>query len=123
MVLIIEEALLLRVTSDCSCDFNREDFHDSSINCKDNRELIYSANLKYSNDNGSETAAVIAERIVRQAPFSMMVQGMPVTVTSACTDCTTVSATTLSPAVGGGLFVGGFVLAAVLTIIITLVIV
>ena len=91
------------------------------IDCKDNGELVYSANLEYSNDEGSETASVIASRLVNQAPFSMTVQGTPVTVTSACTDCT--ADTTLSLAAGGGLFVGGFVLAALLIGIITLVII
>ena len=122
-VLIIEEALLLRITNGCNCDFDRKDFYDSNIDCKDDHELSYSANLEYSNNDGSETASVIAERIVRQAPFSMTVQGMPVTVTSACSDCTTVTATTLSLAAGGGLFVGGFVVAAVLITIITLIII
>ena len=77
--------------------------------------------MEYSNDEGSETASVIANRLLYQAPFSMTVQGMPVTVTTVCTDCTT--GATLSQAAGGGLFVGGFVLAALLIGVITLVII
>ena len=89
--------------------------------CKDNGELVYSTNLEYSNDEGSETASLIANRLLYQTPFSMTVQGMPITVTTACTECTT--GATLSQAAGGGLFVGGFVLAALLIGVIILVIV
>ena len=116
----IEDSLALKISSDCSCSLNKEDFHDSKIDCKDDSELVYSADLKYSNDDGSETASVIASRLTSQTPFSITIQGMPVTVTSVSTDC---APTSLSPAVGGGLFVGGFVIAAVLISIIALVIV
>ena len=75
--------------------------------------------MVYSNDDGSETASLIVERLVRQAPFSMSVNGMSVTATSVCSNCDT--ATSLSPAAGGGLFVGGFVVAAVIAVIIIIV--
>ena len=77
--------------------------------------------MVYSNDDGSETASLIVERLVRQAPFSMSVNGMSVTATSVCSNCDTSTAISLSPAVGGGLFVGGFVVAAVIAVIIIIV--
>ena len=77
--------------------------------------------MEYSTDDGSETASVIAERIVSQAPFSMTVNGMTVTVTSACSDCET--QVSLSLADGGGLFIGGLVTALLLISIIIIVIV
>ena len=82
--------------------------------------------MEYSTDDGSETASVIVERIIRQAPFSMTVEGVPVTVTSACTDCRTLLTQAagggLTRAAGVGLFVGGFVTAAVIFMCITLVV-
>ena len=114
----IEDALTLKISNECHCNFDQDDFHDSSINCKGNSELVYTATMEYSTDNGSETASVIAERIIGQAPFSMTVEGVPVTVTSACTDCRTL----LTQAAGGGLFVGGFITAAVIFMCITLVV-
>ena len=77
--------------------------------------------MEYSTDDGSETASVIAGRIVSQAPFSMAVNGMTFTVTSACSDCETQAS--LSRADGGGLFIGGLVTALLLISIITIVIV
>ena len=77
--------------------------------------------MEYSTDDGSETASIIARRIVSQAPFSMAVSGMTVTVTSACSDCETRAS--LSLADGGGLFIGGLVTALLLISIITIVIV
>ena len=82
--------------------------------------------MEYSNEEGSETASVIARRIVGQVPFSMAVGGTQLRVKSACTNCEmprvlleipTTNATSLSPAVGGGLFVGGFVTAIVITVV------
>ena len=78
--------------------------------------------LEYSNDDGSETASVIAGRIIGQVPFSMVVGGTQLTVKSACSDCEIkAAATTLSPATGGGLFIGGFL--AAVSIAITIVII
>ena len=83
--------------------------------------------MEYSTDTGSETASIIAERIVRQTPFSMAVGGTQFTVTSACTaDCdntanASLSSAKVSPAIGGGLFVGGF--AAAILIALTLAII
>lgn len=71
-------------------------------------------------DDGSETASVIAKRITGQVPFSVTIQGTPFTVTSACTECTTTAS--LSLTAGGGLFVGGFTVAVLLSGIIAIVI-
>ena len=114
----IEEVLTFKISSDCRCNFTRDDLHDSSVKCSDSGELVYFGTLEYSNDEGSETASVIANRLIGQAPFSMTVQGTPLTVTSGRTVCVS----SLSSAAGGGLFIGGFVLATLLTIIIFLVI-
>ena len=85
--------------------------------------------MEYSSEDGSETASVIAGRIVSQAPFAMAIGGMPVTVTSACSDCqnliisnSKITAASLSPAAGGGLFFGGFLTALVVIGIIIIVI-
>ena len=113
-----------KISSECRCSFNKSYLHNSKIECKDNDELTYTATLEYSTDNGSETASIIAERIIRQTPFSMAVGGTQLTVTSACTaDCddTTTASTKVSPAIGGGLFVGGF--AASILIALTLMII
>ena len=79
--------------------------------------------MEYSTDDGSETATVIAGRIVSQAPFSMTVSGMTVTVTSACSDCDSETQVSLSLAAGGGLFVGGLVTALLLISIITIIVI
>ena len=109
---IINEALLLKITNECQCEFNQGGIHDSSTNCK-NGELFYSATIQYSNEDRSETASIIAERIVNQVPLTLTVDGgTTVTLTSACTDCS--QALTLSSAAGGGLFVDGFAAAALI---------
>ena len=98
--------------NECRCEFNQSGIYDSSASCK-NEELLYSTTIQYSNEDGSETASILAERIVNQVPFTLTVDGgASVTVTSACTDCSQVL--TLSSAAGGGLFVGGFAAAALI---------
>ena len=114
--LIIKEALLLKIINECRCTFSQSSIHDSSANCKSGQEIAYSATIQYSNEDGSETASTIAERIIGQVPFTMTVTGgsgeqVAVTVTSACTDC---RALVLTAAAGGGLFVGGFATAALI---------
>ena len=110
---------MLKISSECRCSFNKSYLHDSSIDCKGNNELVYTTTLEYSTDNGSETASVIAERMIRQIPFSMAIGGTQLTVTSACTDCT--NTVSLSPAVGGGLFIGGFIAAILIAIILVII--
>ena len=122
----VEDALVLKISSDCRCNVNKSNLLDSSIECKGNNELTYIATLEYSSDNGSETASIITERIVRQLPFSMAVGGAQLTVTSACADCEmptneVAKAASLSQAIGGGLFIGGFV--AAILIAVTLIII
>ena len=110
--------------SECQCTFDKMDLQNSTITCKNDGELTYTANMIYANDDGSETASLVVDRLVRQAPFSMTVSGMRVTAISACSDCDTtetIAAALLSPAVGGGLFAVGFVVAAVLALIIIVV--
>ena len=79
----IEETLLEKIKRECQCNFDQDGFQNSTINCE-NRELTYATTLEYSNEEGSETASIIAKRIVSQVPFSMMVAGTQLTVTSAC---------------------------------------
>jgi hypothetical protein len=76
--------------------------------------------LEYSNEEGSETASLIAGRIIG---FPMAVGGTQFIVTSACTDCgmATVEAS-LSPADGGGLFIGGFLAAVVIAVTLVIVV-
>ena len=120
----IEETLIERIKRECQCSFDQDGFKNSTVNCE-NGELTYTTTLEYTNEEGSETASIIAKRTASQIPFSMAVGGTQLTVTSACTDCempaTKPKLASLSPAAGGGLFIGGF-LAAVL-IAITLVII
>ena len=94
--------------------------------------------MEYSTDDGTETASVIAERIIEEVPFFMIVQREELVVISACTDCETSPRTTYTQAVtsketaarssfplggfGVGIFVAGF-LAAVLIIVIILLII
>ena len=116
----VEDALVSKISDECRCSFSHNDLRSSSIDCKGN-ELVYTATMEYSTEDGSETASVIAGRIVAQAPFTMAIGGMPVTVTSACSACENVAS--LSPAAGGGLFVGGLVTATVVIVIVIVVIV
>ena len=122
----IEDALVSKISSECHCGFSHNDLRTSSVDCNGN-ELIYSATIGYSSEDGSETASVITERIIIQVPFGMSVGGMPVTVTSACSDCPTSTSESdvaaLSPADGGGLFIGGLATAAVVIGVIITVIV
>ena len=113
---VIKEALLLKIMNECRCTFNPSSIHDSSADCNSGQEIAYSATIQYSNEDGSETASTITERIVGQVPFTMTVTGesgeqVVVTVTSACVDC---RALVLTAAAGGGLFVGGFATAALI---------
>ena len=110
---------MLKIGSECRCNFNKSDLLNSKIECKGNNELTYTATLEYSSDNGSETASVIAERIVRQLPFSMAVGGA---VTSACTDCEDTAKASLSTAAGGGLFIGGFAAAILIALILVIIV-
>ena len=112
--LVIKEALSMKIANECHCTFDQSSIHDSSANCK-NGEIAYSSTIQYSNKDGSETASTITERIIGQVPFTMTVtggSGGQVTVTSACTDCRVLRALTVAD--GGGLFVGGFMTAALI---------
>ena len=116
----IEEALMLKIRRECRCDFSQDGFQNATINCESGS---YMTTLEYSNEDGSETASIIASRVIGQIPFSMAVGGTQLTVTSACTDCEIpTTQESLSPAIGGGLFIGGFI-AAILVVIILVIIV
>ena len=111
----ITEAFLLKITNECHCTIDQNAIHDSSADCIKGG-LAYTVIIHYSNEDGSETASTIAERIIGQVPFSLTIAGesgrMSVSVSSACTDCR--DKLTLTPAAGGGLFVGGFLAAALI---------
>ena len=123
----IEETLIERIKRECQCSFDQDGFKNSTVNCE-NRELTYTTTLEYSNEEGSETASIIAQRIASQVPFSMAFGGTQLTVINACTDCempTTKSASlaiVLSPAAGGGLFIGGFLAAVLIAIILVIIV-
>ena len=121
----IEETLIERIKHECQCSFDQDGFKNSIVNCE-NGELTYATTLEYSNEEGSETASIIAKRTISQVPFSMAVGGTQLTVISACTDCempTTKSVSlVLSPAAGGGLFIGGFLAAVLIAIILVIIV-
>ena len=113
----MEEALILKIMRECQCNFSRDGFQNSTINCDSGSELVYTTTLEYSNEDGTETASLITRRIVGQIPFSMAVGGTQLTVTNACSECEMpTTKKSLSPAAGGGLFIGGFVAAILITI-------
>ena len=113
---VVEDALILKISSDCRCSFDKTFLLNSNIDCKGSNKLTYEAVLEYSTDSGSETASTIAERIIRQVPFSISVGGTLLAVTSAqCTDCD-VTEGSLSSAEGGGLFFGGFIVASLIAV-------
>lgn len=110
---VIKEALSMKIANECHCTFDQSSIRDSSATCK-NGEIAYSATIQYSNKDGAETASTIAERIIGQVPFTLTItggSGEQVTVTNACTDCRVL---TFTEADGAGLFVGGFVTAALI---------
>ena len=119
----IEETLVQKIKRECQCSFNLEGFQNSTVNCE-SKELTYVTTLEYSDKEGSETASIIAKRLVGQAPFSMGVGGTQLTVKSACTDCEMPMniASSLSPAEGGGLFIGGFLAAVLIAITLMLIV-
>lgn len=113
---------MLKISSDCRCSFNKSFLLNSNIDCKGSNELTYTAVLEYSTDSGSETASTIAEKIVRQAPFSIAFGGTLLTVTNVqCTDCDVTKAS-LSSADGAGLFFGGLIVASLIATIIVIIV-
>ena len=114
---------MLKISSECQCSFDRNYLLNSNIDCKGNNQLTYTTIIEYSSDDGSETASIIAERIVRQVPFSMTVGESQVTVTDAqCADCDIdIIEASLSPADGGGLFFGGFIVAALIAAVLVII--
>ena len=119
----IEQSLLQKIKRECQCSFSPDGFQNSNINCGSSNELVYMTTLEYSNDDGSEIASVIAGRIVGQVPFSMVVGGTQFTVSDACTDCEMPAGkVSLSQADGGGLFIGGFAAALLITVTIVIVV-
>ena len=121
----IEQTLFQKIKRECQCNFNPDGLRNPTINCASSSELTFATTLEYSNEEGSETASIIAGRIVGQVPFPMALggRGTQFTATSACTDCGMLAVkASLSPAEGGGLFIGGF-LAAVLIAVTVLIVV
>ena len=117
----IEETLIERIKRECQCSFDQDGFKTSTANCE-NRDLTYTTTLEYSNEEGSETASIIVQRIASQVPFSMAVGGTQLTVTSACTDnCETIKPPMSSPS-SAGLFFGGFLTAVVIAIILVIIV-
>ena len=121
----IEESLIERIKRECQCSFDQDGFKNSTVNCA-NGDLTYTTTLEYSNEEGSETASIITKRTISQVPFSMAVGETQLTVTNACTDCeiptTKPAMLSLSLAVGGGLFIGGFLAAVLIAIILVIIV-
>ena len=68
-------------------------------------------------------ASIIAGRIVGQVPFPIALGGTQFTVTSACTDCRMPAVkVSLSPADGGGLFIGGFLAAVLIAVTVVIIV-
>ena len=119
----VEKALILKIRRECQCNIGQDGFRNSTINCESNSELVYTTTLEYSSEDGSETASLITGRIVGQIPFSMAIGGTQLTVTNACTDCEIpTTKESLSPAVGSGLFIGGFVAAILIAVILVIIV-
>ena len=116
----IKESLIERIKRECQCSFDQDGFKTSTANCE-NGDLTYTTILEYSNEEGSETASIIAQRIASQVPFSMAVGGTQLTVTSACTDCE-ISTTKPAMSSSAGLFFGGFLTAVVIAIILVIIV-
>ena len=73
--------------------------------------------MEYSNDEGSETASIIIDRLINQASFFLMVEEVPVRVVAVdCTNCKSITNNIISPAAASlsGLFIGGFVTGAII---------
>ena len=117
---LIKESLIERIKRECQCSFDQDGFKNSVVSCK-NGDLTYTTTLEYSNEEGSETASIIAQRIASQVPFSMAVGGTQLTVTSACMDCETTKPPMSSPS-SAGLFFGGFLTAVVIAIILVIIV-
>ena len=123
----IEEALTQRIKRDCQCNFNQSGFQNSTAECRSNSELVYMTTLEHTSDDGSETASVIAGRIVREVPFSMVVGGALLTVMTSCSECdpeiivTSEEESPITVAGGVGLFFGGFVTAALIAIVLVII--
>ena len=119
----IEQTLIQKIKRECDCSFTPDEFRNPTINCPSSSELNFATTLEYSNEEGSETASIIAGRIVGQVPFPMALGGTQFTVTSACTDCRMPAVkASLSPADGGGLFIGGFLAAVLITVTVVIVV-
>ena len=119
----IEQALFLKISTECHCNFSRDDFIESSTDCEDSGKLTYTSTIEYSNNEGSETASVITDRLIHQAPFSLVVEGMLVGVVAVdCTSCRSSlqsddTCNSFSPAAVSGLFIGGFATGAFIVLI------
>ena len=116
----IEESLIERIKRECQCSFDQDGFKTSTANCE-NGDLSYATTLEYSNEEGSETASIIAQRIASQVPFSMAVGGTQLIVTSACTDCEITKSPMSSPS-SAGLFFGGFLTAVLIALILVIIV-
>ena len=88
---------------ECHCNFEQgsDSFNYSSVNCEESGRLTYISTMEYSNNEGSETASIIINRLnINQAPFFLMVEGVPVRVVAVdCTNCkSTANNNIISPA-------------------------
>ena len=118
----VEQTLIQKIKRECQCNFNPDGLRNPSINCASSSEFTFATTLEYSNEEGSETASIIAGRIVGQVPFPMALGGTQFTVISACTDCGMPAVkASLSPAEGGGLFIGGFLAAVLIAVTIVII--
>ena len=116
----------MKISADCDCSFIEDDLHDSTVVCRDNNgNAIYKAVIEYSSDDGSETALVIAKRIIRQTPFSLTLSdGEDIIVTSATYTEGVASTSGLSTSgLGAVMFVVGVAVALLIILSIVLLII
>ena len=125
----IEQALFSKISTECCCNFSRDDFIDSSTDCEDSGKLTYTSTIEYSNNEGSETASIIFDGLTNQVPFSLVVEGMLVGVVAVdCTSCRSSlqsddTNNSFSPAAMSGLFIGGFATGAFIVLIAVVVVI
>ena len=70
----IEQELSSKVGRECGCNFKQDNFHDSSIQCSGDQEIVFMTSMEYSSDDivGTKTASVITERIIEGSAFLSM---------------------------------------------------
>ena len=122
----------MKISQECRCNFRQgsSGFNHSSIDCEESGNLTYGSTIEYSNDEGSETASVIIDRLANQVPFFLIVEGVPIRVAAVLVDSINCSNTStnnniiISPAAASlsGMFIGGIVSGIIIVTVILIII-